>query len=134
MGTPENRATLANSILALYQQFGLDGVDLDWEYPGQAGDAGNQVSAQDAANLLEFLRVLRATLPAGAVITAAAQTAPFAGPDGRPMKNVAPFAEALDWVLLMNYDTWGCECCARVPFPTSSLPSLLPCVAIEAVS
>ena len=128
VASAQSRQTFTANILALYRQFSLDGIDLDWEYPGQAGNAGNQVGAQDAANFLEFLRVLRATLPAGAVITAAAQTAPFAGPDGRPMKDVAPFAEALDWVLLMNYDTWGCECCARVPFPTP-----LPCAAIEAV-
>ncbi|KAI0353577.1 glycoside hydrolase [Trametes cingulata] len=103
----QNRATLASNIRALYTQYALDGIDLDWEYPGQAGHAGNAVSADDAAQFLAFLQVLRATLPEGAVITAATQTVPFAGADGQPMRDVRAFAEVLDWVLLMNYDTWG---------------------------
>lgn len=114
--SPQTRAALAGNILALYTQFGLDGIDLDWEYPAQDGAGGNLVSPNDGANFLAFLRVLRATLPQGAVITAATQTVPFAGADGEPMQDVSAFAEVLDWVLLMNYDTWGCEC----SFPCSS--------------
>ncbi|KAH9853558.1 glycoside hydrolase [Lenzites betulinus] len=105
--TPEGRATLVGSIRALYTQFALDGIDLDWEYPAQAGAPGNGASADDGARFLDFLRALRAGLPASAVITAAAQTAPFAGKNGAPMRDVAPFAGVLDWVLLMNYDTYG---------------------------
>ncbi|EJF61166.1 glycoside hydrolase [Dichomitus squalens LYAD-421 SS1] len=107
VGTPENRATLANNILTLYQQYGLDGIDLDWEYPGQSGNSGNGVSPADSANFLEFLRVLRDTLPPGAKITAATQTVPFAGADGSPLRDVSDFARVLDWVLIMNYDSWG---------------------------
>ncbi|KAI0650353.1 glycoside hydrolase [Trametes meyenii] len=103
----EGRATLANNIHALYSQFGLDGIDLDWEYPAQAGNAGNLVSAVDSANFLEFLKVLRATLPPQARITAATQTVPFADANGDPMQDASEFAKVLDWVLLMNYDTWG---------------------------
>lgn len=25
------------------------------------------------------------------------------------MKDVSAFAKVLDWILIMNYDTWGCE-------------------------
>lgn len=87
----------------------MDGIDVDWEYPGQQGDAGNIISSSDTANFLSFLQLLRAKLPADAKITAATQTIPFAGADGKPLANAAEFAEVLDWVLLMNYDTWGCE-------------------------
>ncbi|KAI0677163.1 glycoside hydrolase [Trametes maxima] len=103
----ENRAALADNIHALYSQFALDGIDLDWEYPAQNGNAGNLVSAVDSANFLEFLKVLRATLPPQAKITAATQTVPFADANGDPLQDVSEFAEVLDWVLLMNYDTWG---------------------------
>ncbi|KAI0776101.1 glycoside hydrolase superfamily [Trametes elegans] len=106
----QNRETLARNILALYTQFGLDGIDLDWEYPAQDGNAGNLVSPADSANFLAFLTVLRSVLPPDAVITAATQTVPFAGADGDPLGDVSAFAKVLDWVLLMNYDTWGCEC------------------------
>ena len=114
--TPQGRLELASHIQALYQQFGLDGIDIDWEYPGQGGDAGNGVSPDDSANFLAFLQTLRALLPSGAVITAATQTVPFAGADGRPMADVAAFADVLDWVLVMNYDTSGCECFFLVGF------------------
>ncbi|KAM5540432.1 hypothetical protein V8D89_005890 [Ganoderma adspersum] len=105
--TPENRAVFANNLLALYRQYNLDGIDLDWEYPGQEGEKGNGVSPSDSANFLEFFRLLRATLPPEAKITAATQTVPFANTDGNPMRDLSDFAKVLDWVLLMNYDTWG---------------------------
>ncbi|KAI0661066.1 glycoside hydrolase [Cubamyces menziesii] len=105
--TAQGRTTLANNILALYNEFGLDGIDIDWEYPAQNGAAGNSVLADDSANFLAFLQTLRATLPPDAKITAATQTVPFAGPDGDPLGDVSAFAAVLDWVLLMNYDTWG---------------------------
>jgi hypothetical protein len=35
------------------------------------------------------------------------QQQPFIGFDGVPMMDLAEFAQVLDWVLLMNYDTWG---------------------------
>ncbi len=109
MATPQGRTTLANNILAMYQQFDVDGIDIDWEYPGQGGNHGNVVRPDDSANFLEFLRTLRGTLPPGAIITAATQTVPFADANGNPMGDVSEFAKVLDWCLLMNYDTWGCE-------------------------
>ena len=126
MADAQGRATLADNMLALYAQYGLDGIDIDWEYPSQEGSGGNIVSAADSANFLAFLRTLRATLPPNATITAATQTVPFAGADGNPMGDVSEFARVLDWVLLMNYDTWGCEC-SFLPFPFSlSLFPLVP--------
>ncbi|THH32949.1 hypothetical protein EUX98_g1250 [Antrodiella citrinella] len=101
------RKQLATNILNLYRQYNLDGVDIDWEYPAQQGDSANAVSPSDTANYLLFLQLLRKTLPPQAKITAAAMTVPWAGPDGQPLKDMREFAQVLDWVLLMNYDTWG---------------------------
>jgi len=81
----------------------------DWEYPGVMGHPSNVVSPQDAENYLIFLQDLRAKLPSTARITAATQVWPFADNKGVPMVNVAPFAQVLDWILLMVYDTWGCK-------------------------
>ncbi|KAL0573008.1 hypothetical protein V5O48_008954 [Marasmius crinis-equi] len=102
-----NRLRLVQNIRELYRSYNLDGIDIDWEYPGRSANGGNQVSPSDSANFLEFLRLLRSALPKGARITAAASPVTFAGPDGRPMKDVSGFAKVLDWVLIMNYDTWG---------------------------
>ncbi|KAF8845828.1 glycoside hydrolase [Paxillus ammoniavirescens] len=105
VSSPQNRAAFANNIYDVYNQYDLDGIDIDWEYPGQLGDQGNLESSSDAANMLEFLKVLKAKLPNTAKISAAVQDTPFAGPDGRPMKDVSAFAQVLDFVTLMNYDT-----------------------------
>ncbi|PCH41122.1 glycoside hydrolase family 18 protein [Wolfiporia cocos MD-104 SS10] len=102
-----SRQTFVQNILAVYEQYGLDGIDIDWEYPGQAGDAGNAVDPRDTANFLAFLQQLRAALPQGAALSAAAQTVAFADADGAPAHDVSAFAAVLDWVLIMNYDAFG---------------------------
>lgn len=104
-----NRAIFVQSILATYNSFGLDGIDIDWEYPGRKGASKNRFDPSDLSNFLAFLRLLRATLPPEARISAAAETTPFAGTDGKPMTDLSDFAGVLDWVLIMNYDLWGCE-------------------------
>ena len=100
--------TFVHNILAAYTEFDLDGVDVDWEYPGRLAP-GNQWNSSDADNLLLFLQLLRFHLPPSARISAAVETTVFTGDAGKPMVDVSRFASVLDWVLLMNYDVWGCE-------------------------
>ncbi|KAI0251261.1 glycoside hydrolase family 18 protein [Lactifluus subvellereus] len=102
-----NRQRFVASIAAAYHQYSLDGIDIDWEYPGQPGDSQNYVDSEDTTNFLDFLKLLRAALPPTARISAAVQTTPFAGANGQPMDDVHAFADVLDWVLLMNYDAWA---------------------------
>ncbi|KAJ8086766.1 hypothetical protein PM082_005589 [Marasmius tenuissimus] len=103
----KNRLQVVQNIVDLYRRFNLDGIDIDWEYPGRQANPGNEVNRADSANYLEFLRLLRSALPSKAKITAAATPVTFAGLDGEPMDDVSAFAKVLDWVLIMNYDTWG---------------------------
>lgn len=114
VSSSKNRKTFANKILSVYKQFHLDGIDIDWEYPGQSGYHGNHVSRNDTANLLLFLQQLRTTLPASAKISATGQTVPFADSNGNPIADASPFAAVLDWVLIMNYDTWGGTSACRI--------------------
>ena len=109
VATAQSRETFAGNILGMYTQYGVDGIDIDWEFPGQDGNAGNGESPGDAANFLSFLQLLRKTLPPQAKITAATMTVPWADAQGNPLKDVSAFAKVLDWILIMNYDTWGCE-------------------------
>lgn len=104
-----NRKTFVANILAIYTEFNLDGIDIDWEYPGTQGSSDNIVSSSDSANFLLFLNLLRSTLPSDAILSAAVGVLPFAGSDGSAMSDVSGFAGVLDWVLVMNYDVWGCE-------------------------
>ena len=107
MNNPNSRQTFVKNIALVYDQFHLDGIDIDWEYPAQQGDPRNYVDANDTANFLEFLSLLRGTLPQTARISAAVQTTPFADATGQPMKDVQAFTNVLDWVVIMNYDVWG---------------------------
>lgn len=109
VSTVSGRSKLCRSMVQAYHEFDLDGIDIDWEYPNQTG-AGNEHSPDDTGNFLKFLKQLRKKLPPSARITAATQMWPFAGKDGQPLGDVSQFARVLDWVLLMNYDVWGCEC------------------------
>lgn len=72
------------------------------------GQTGNSVSPHDTANFLVFLQDLRSTLPETARLSAACQVWPFSDEAGNPETDVSAFASVLDWILIMNYDTWGC--------------------------
>ena len=61
--TPASRATFIDSALAFLTRYHLDGLDIDWEYPGQPG-AGNPNRPEDAANFTALLRELRARFDA----------------------------------------------------------------------
>ncbi|KAF8592399.1 glycoside hydrolase family 18 protein [Ramaria rubella] len=103
----QNRNKFAGDIVALYHQYDLDGIDIDWEYPGEPGAAGNIYTPSDTANFLAFLQLLRSLLPERARISAATQVWPFMDADGSHSKDISAFAKVLDWVLLMNYDVWS---------------------------
>ncbi|WVF72941.1 hypothetical protein IAT40_007759 [Kwoniella sp. CBS 6097] len=102
-----NRQTFINAILDAYKLYNIDGIDIDWEYPGTTGADGNGISPSDSANFLLLLQELRAALPDGALISLATQVWPFADANGSPMRDVSGFAKVIDWILIMNYDVWG---------------------------
>ena len=62
--TDSSRHTFARSVVALLKQYELDGVDLDWEYPGQ-GVAGIKFRDTDKQNFTLLLKILREELDAG---------------------------------------------------------------------
>lgn len=57
--TPEGRSRFIESVVAFVEHSNLDGLDIDWEYPGQSG-AGNRFRPEDGRNytllLAEFRR------------------------------------------------------------------------------
>jgi chitinase len=61
--TDASRNTFARSVVELLREHGVDGVDLDWEYPGQ-GVAGIKYRAEDKQNFTLLLKALRAQLDA----------------------------------------------------------------------
>jgi chitinase len=59
--TPESRSQFVESIADLIREHSLDGIDLDWEYPGQIG-AGNTYRAEDRENFTLLLETVRKQL------------------------------------------------------------------------
>jgi len=56
--TEESRELFAESAVEFMKKYKLNGVDLDWEYPGLSG-AGNVYRAVDKQNFTLLLKVLR---------------------------------------------------------------------------
>ncbi|XP_065323744.1 acidic mammalian chitinase-like [Gordionus sp. m RMFG-2023] len=85
--------TFATSCKTVIQQYGLHGIDIDWEYP----------YASEKAKYGKLLQVLRQTLGSNLLIMSAvpAGVQNFVGFDEVAMNNY------LDYVLLMTYDFHG---------------------------
>jgi chitinase len=103
--TDASRATFARSTLALLRQYSLDGVDLDWEYPGQ-GVAGIKYRAQDKENFTLLVKTLREAFDTASRADKRHYLLTIAGADHEyfdhvEMKDVARY---VDWINVMSYD------------------------------
>lgn len=56
--TEQSRKVFLDSVLAFIERYHLDGLDIDWEYPGQPG-AGNRFRPEDKQNYTLVLKELR---------------------------------------------------------------------------
>ncbi|KAJ1718135.1 hypothetical protein LPJ61_006820, partial [Coemansia biformis] len=105
-------ATFLASMVSLIKTNDLDGIDLDWEYPGKQGNICNVFDKDnDTPSYLKFLQQLRKKLDAefGAgkkLITMAVGVAPFEV-GGTPSADVSEFAKVVDYAHLMLYDING---------------------------
>lgn len=101
--TPEKIAQLTGEIIALAEDYGFDGVDVDWEYPRVHDGSKEQYEA--------FIGQLYSKLkPKGMLLTAAILAGVDSGND--PITSAAdaqdfPSFDKLDWVNLMAYDCDG---------------------------
>ncbi|KAJ1948251.1 hypothetical protein FBU59_001679, partial [Linderina macrospora] len=103
------RTTLINSMADYVKNMNLDGIDIDWEYPGRLGDNCNVFDAvNDTPNYLRFLQDLRAKFDSTfgtrqKLITLAIRVQPF-DINGSPATDVSAFAKVVDYGNLMQYD------------------------------
>lgn len=54
-----HRNNFAKTTVALFKQYGIDGLDLDWEYPAIEGFPGHKYDTADKNNFTELVKVLR---------------------------------------------------------------------------
>jgi chitinase len=51
--TSANRATFIASTLAFLRKYGLDGIDIDWEYPEASDRGGTNADFSNYVSLLQ---------------------------------------------------------------------------------
>jgi chitinase len=56
--TPQSRKIFIDSVVAFLERYHLDGLDIDWEYPGLPG-AGNRFRPEDKQNYTALIHDLR---------------------------------------------------------------------------
>ncbi|KAJ3035685.1 hypothetical protein HDV00_003574 [Rhizophlyctis rosea] len=100
------RKNFVNTVVSHVTKNGLDGIDIDWEYPGSAGETTNFDAANDVKNFLQLLKELRAALGTKKLISAAVAGSAWKV-NGVPSTALSAHAKYLDYINLMNYDNKG---------------------------
>ncbi|KAF2664834.1 glycoside hydrolase family 18 protein [Microthyrium microscopicum] len=101
--TSTNRQAMATSIANFINENGLDGVDIDWEYPGAPDIPGiPPADPSDGDNYLQFLTLLKSLLPGKTVSIAAPSSYWYL--KGYP---IAKIAKIIDYIVYMTYDLHG---------------------------
>jgi chitinase len=109
--TPASRALFIDSVATFITRYNLDGLDVDWEYPGMTG-AGNTFRPEDKRNYTLLLKELRRRFDTMAVTlhhrlyltVAAGASSEFL--EHTEMREVARY---VDTVNLMAYDYYEPE-------------------------
>ena len=100
----EGRHAFAVSVRRLMQEYGADGIDLDWEYPGIEGYPGHAFDPSDKRHFTELVQALRRELGPGAVISFAAGGFQQFFDHSVEWEAVMPL---LNFVNIMSYDLVG---------------------------
>ncbi|TPX08096.1 uncharacterized protein E0L32_010163 [Thyridium curvatum] len=101
--TPANRLKMATNIANFIKKHNLDGVDIDWEYPGAPDLPGiPPASKDDGPNYLAFLVILKNLLPGKSVSIAAPSSYWYL--KQYPIKEIG---KVVDYIVYMTYDLHG---------------------------
>lgn len=88
------RASLAGDCARIIREYGIDGIDFDWEVPGGPGG-----TPQDVDNFTLVLQQVRDSIGPGHLLTLAS--------GGDISFNVDPVLPLIDYVSIMAYDLGG---------------------------
>jgi chitinase len=99
--SPESRAVFIKSAQAVIKQYGLDGIDLDWEYPINGAWGLVDATKADRDNFTALLNELRQALGKEKLLTIAVGANVQSPKEWVDVKAIAP---ALDYINLMTYD------------------------------
>lgn len=95
-----NRKMFITNLLSFLTQYGFDGVDIDWEYPGAEERGGRPT---DKENFTKLLQEIRQEFQTKYVLTFAAPLASYY------LRNydLKRASEIVDWINVMAYDIHG---------------------------
>jgi chitinase len=103
-GSGERRKTFVQTTLALFKQYAIDGLDLDWEYPAIEGYPGHPYSDADKDNFTQLVKELRNEMGNDYLLSFAAGGFVNYLDQSIDWKNVI---QQVDFVNLMTYDLVG---------------------------
>ena len=103
--TSENRKIFVESAVKFIEEYDLDGLDMDWEYPGMYG-AGNPYKPEDRENFTSLMKELRQAMDA----TGKELVLTFASAGWKNYYNYVELDEVMkyaDYMNIMTYDNVG---------------------------
>ena len=100
----DHRKNFAKTTVALFKRYGIDGLDLDWEYPAIEGYPGHKYDAADKNNFTELIKALRQEMGNDFLLTFAAGGFVKYVEESVDWDAVMPL---VDFVNLMTYDLVG---------------------------
>ncbi len=100
----KRRQLFAKTTVALFNKYGIDGLDLDWEYPAIEGYPGHTYTISDKNNFTELVKELRMQMGNGFLLTFAAGGFVKYLEQSIDWDAVLP---RVDFVNLMTYDLVG---------------------------
>ena len=97
----EHRKMFAETTVALFKQYNIDGLDLDWEYPVIEGYPGHVYDSSDKNNFTELVKALRKEMGNSFLLSFAAGGFTKYLEQSIDWNGVMPL---VDFVNLMTYD------------------------------
>jgi chitinase len=98
--TAANRKKFINNLMGFMSQYGFDGADIDWEYPGAEDRGGRE---DDGVNFTKLLQEMKAAFGKRYLLTFTAPTSYWY----LRHFDIQKTSEAVDWINLMSYDLHG---------------------------
>ncbi len=108
--TEITRRAMANSAVAFMREYGLDGLDIDWEYPVEGGEPDNSRSPEDKANFTLLMKTIREAFDAAGSEDGNYYLLTIASGQGDNFVVNADLGQSsayLDFINIMTYDYSG---------------------------
>ena len=114
--TEANRQAFINSVISFLNQYSfIDGIDIDWEYPGinrvkdpnDSYDRGCPGGPEDKQNFTTLLREIREAYNSNGMSEKLLTIAAPAGYEKIDLTEPDEYSQYLDWLNVMSYDIHG---------------------------